>query len=48
MSSAEPTIDDFAALLIREVRDEAIDACDSLLSGHMKGVRAERWNCAGA
>lgn len=44
MSSAEPSIDDFAALLIREVRDEAIDACDSLLSGHTRGVRADRWN----
>lgn len=43
MTSEAPKIEEFADLLIKLVRDEAIDASERLADGRTKGRRAERW-----
>ena len=43
MTPADPTVDGFAELLMRLVRDESIDGCESLLNGEVRGRRAEHW-----
>ena len=39
-------IEEFARILIREVRDRAIVGCDNLLDPAAKGVVAKRWRAA--
>jgi hypothetical protein len=36
-------IEEFARLLIQQVRDEAIRSCDRMLDANAKGPRAMRW-----
>ena len=38
-----PQLHDFGELLMRSVRDPAIEACDKLAVGHMLGPDGERW-----
>ena len=40
---AKPSIEEFAALLVREVRDEAIENCDMSLSPTANYSIAKRW-----
>jgi hypothetical protein len=44
MTRDDPRIDDFAELLMKLVRDEAIDNCERLADGRMKGARAKHWS----
>jgi hypothetical protein len=39
----KPEIEEFAELLVREVRDRAISSCDSQLQGHANSPVAKRW-----
>jgi hypothetical protein len=39
----KPEIEEFAKLLVREVRDRAIVSCDSQLQAHSNGPTAKRW-----
>jgi hypothetical protein len=42
-----PEIEEFAKLIVRRVRDEAIASCDRLLSPIAKAPIARRWQQAG-
>jgi|ERR1700722_9240502 len=45
--SADEEIARFARLLVQLVRDRAIDECDRLLAGGLRGPRGERWQSYG-
>lgn len=43
----KPEIEEFARILVKEVRDRAIQACDAQLETRAKGPVARRWRDAG-
>lgn len=42
----KPEVLEFAKLLMREVRDDAVATCDNLLNPRSRGVMAVRWHKA--
>src|SRR5262245_7742983 len=43
-----PEIEEFARLLVKHVRDHAVQSCDNLLAPHANSPVAKRWREAGS